>query len=503
MFIRFEDAVTFDHLVKCYKHCRKGKSKRLNVVIYHINYLWFLLRLFSELVAGKYVIKDLYSFIIYEPKKRAITANQFEDKIVQRLICEYVLRPVLQNRLIYDNYASQPDKGTHLALHRLQKFMRCYAKDVNWDLSKGGVLVCDITKFFYTIDRNVCYEQVKALPIDKKLKKLIRDQIWACGPEYNEYTDDPDRGLCIGFQTSQWLAVYYLDGLDHLIKEELHIKYYGRYMDDFYLIHEDVEYLEYCYVRINQYITGVLHLTLNKKSHIHPISQGVCFLGYHCTYNMVTHEVETVVRSKSIKRMLKRAKKHKNLIALGKIKESDADMALNSWHAYAVHGNSEKAINAYNMAREMIHPHAYELAAYEWMQMNPKNVDPEGFTILKYGEDFRDQHGFQKLIHHVESKEEFDERVGTVYIHENKYMRAWRKHQARILDTKIAVRDAAEELECPAELSMKPKKKKKNKTKKKDKWKNLDIYRDKDGFIQLKRTTETQSALASLLLGKE
>lgn len=46
------------------------------------------------------------------------------------------------------------------------------------------------------------------------------------------YIDDNANGVPLGFYTSQWLANWYLESLDHFIKETLHIKYYVRYMDD-------------------------------------------------------------------------------------------------------------------------------------------------------------------------------------------------------------------------------------------------------------------------------
>lgn len=483
LLIKYEDVVTYDHLVKSYFHCRKGKSFRLSTIVYHLNYQIRLLILKEELDNGTYVIKDLYSFVIYEPKKRNITANQFEDKIVQRLICEYVLRPAIQPKLIYDNYASQPKKGTHLALHRLQKFMISYVKTVEWT-NRGWVLVCDIKKFFYTIDRTICYSQVCELPIDDKLKSLIYDQIFACGTDFNEYTDDPNKGLCIGFQTSQWLAVYYMNGLDHMIKEELHIKYYGRYMDDFYLIHEDREYLEYCYKRINEYVTKVLNLELNKKSHIHPFYQGICFLGYHCNYNPATHKVETEIRSKSIKRMLKRTLKHKNLIEMGVIKTHNADSALQAWHAYAEHGNYNKALNAYDMARNILHPYDYEWHVIDHTQRSPNMVDPDGFIILKYKKKFKDHEGFQRMIPHIETMEECNARLGIVVKEDPPKLKSWKKRKAKVDNTERLLRDSAVGLVYPDNL-----KKKKN-HKKKDEWKELNKYRDKDGFIQLKRKNE-------------
>ena len=42
----------------------------------------------------------------------------------------------------------------------------------------------------------------------------------------------------IGTMTSQILAIFYLNDFDHYIKEELKIKYYVRYQDDFLLFHE-------------------------------------------------------------------------------------------------------------------------------------------------------------------------------------------------------------------------------------------------------------------------
>ena len=45
-------------------------------------------------------------------------------------------------------------------------------------------------------------------------------------PRYNYH-----KGLAIGNVTSQILAIFYLNRIDHLIKEKLGCKYYIRYMD--------------------------------------------------------------------------------------------------------------------------------------------------------------------------------------------------------------------------------------------------------------------------------
>lgn len=405
--IKLEDICTFDNLVKSYMHCRKGKRFRQATVFYHMNYLQNLSKLQKDLLNGKYKPKGLYSFIIYEPKKRYITANHFEDKIVHRLLCKYALEPTIQPKLIFDNYASQPKKGTHLALHRLQHFMRSFVKENNWS-DEGGALICDIKKFFYMIDQDICLDLLKQLSLDDKIQKVLEIQIRTYNTLYNEYTDEPNKGLCIGFQTSQWSAVYYLNDLDHYIKETLKIKYYGRYMDDFYLIHKDIEYLKYCREKIEKFLSEKLKLSLNKKTHIHPFKQGICFLGYHCTYNKQTHQIETGVRSKSIYRMKKRVKKHRDLIAINSIKLEDAISSLESWKAYAMHSDTTKAEYAYYKAFGQLTNSAYRNHYFYNVEMtNPHKVDKDGFYILEYLNDFRDEHGFLKLVKCIETMHDY------------------------------------------------------------------------------------------------
>ena len=64
--------------------------------------------------------------------------------------------------------------------------------------------------------------------------------------------------------TSQILAIFYLNDLDHFIKEQLKIKYYIRYQDDFLLFHPSKEYLRYCLQEIEKFLKNE-KLTLNKK----------------------------------------------------------------------------------------------------------------------------------------------------------------------------------------------------------------------------------------------
>lgn len=403
----FDDVFTMDNIIKSYYQARSGKSMREKVVFYHMDLMSNLKNLKDRLANGTYKTGQLTRFKVYEPKEREVIANMFEDKIIQDVLAKKVLQPLIASKLIYDNYASQPKKGTHKALQRLQRYTRIFAKSMNWK-ADGWVLVCDLSKFFYNIDQDLCWKLVDNLPIDDLLKYYLHMQITTCTPDINPYTDLSGRGLCIGFQTSQWLAVYYLDKLDHFIKEKLGIKCYGRYMDDFYLIHEDKEYLEYCKREIDKFCRELLHMELNKKTHIHPFRQGICFLGYRVTYDESTHDTVTVIRRKSVNKMLKRVKRHVNLIKLGLMTRETAMMSLDSWYAYAKHGADDKADNAYAKACKMINGDHDIMEEHKKQKDNWRNIDPNEYFILHTNKDtvLRDIDGYAVLLKKKTTKRE-------------------------------------------------------------------------------------------------
>lgn len=406
LYITFEDVFTLDNMIISYRRVRRGKTMRRRTVWYQMAHPQRLLKLMNKLRNDKYQIGKLSRFRVYEPKEREVVANQFEDKIVQDVLSKQVLCPIFMPTLVHDNYASQPGKGSHMALARLERFMRIHAKSVGWT-DDGWVLMGDIRKFFYMINHDIYWKMVQELPIDNRLKGLLKDQIDICTKDINPYTDKDGKGLCIGFETSQWSAVYYLNKFDHFIKEELGIKCYGRYMDDFYIIHKDRKYLEWCLEKIREFLKENLDMELNKKTYIHPFKQGICFLGYHVYYDPGTHKTRTEIRKKSINTMLKRAKKQYMMIHNGDLDTETAGQSLQSWHAYAVHGETEKVKNAYDKARSMIHIDCedweddYHRLCDDW-----DNLDTEDFFRLRPKDNgvIRDVDGFAILMPQKKSK---------------------------------------------------------------------------------------------------
>lgn len=328
----FARLADFNSLYHAYLLARRGKRWKYAVVRYEIDQLENLMFLHFVLTSKQYRLSPYNCFMVYEPKERLIMYNSFRDKIVQHSLCDNVLEPTLAPMFIYDNYASQKGKGTHFGLDRLSYFMgRYYRQHGSAD---GWVLKCDIAKYFYRIDHGV---------LKKQLRKLIKDRdvLWLL---YMIIDSTPNPGIPIGNHTSQWFAILYLSGMDHFIKERLGIKFYGRYMDDFYLIHEDKEYLQYCLQEIRK-IVGDLGLELNHKTAIFPLSQGIDFLGFR-TYLTDTGKVVRKIRSESKNRIRRKLKKFRGLLDEGKVDFETVLASYNSWTGHAAHGNS------YHLIRE-------------------------------------------------------------------------------------------------------------------------------------------------------
>lgn len=202
-------------------------------------------------------------FTIYEPKKRDIVSLNLQDKIINHLISTYILIPALTPCLIDSNVASRKGYGTRRGLELAYNYHRiCKLKYQNY-----YILKCDISKFFQSIDHDI---------LKKKLKRRINDKD-ALDIVF-KIIDADSTGLSIGTMSSQTFAIFYLNDLDHYIKEVLKIKYYVRYQDDFLLFHESKQYLQYCLEKITEFLEHE-HLHLNKKTRIYSNNDNFLFLG--------------------------------------------------------------------------------------------------------------------------------------------------------------------------------------------------------------------------------
>lgn len=328
----FEKVTDFENLYRAYRKTKCGKGYRKSSARFEVQALSGIHKLKQQLETKEYTVAGYNSFYIYEPKQRLIEASAFKDKVVQHSLCDNVLLPELSKVFIRNNFAGQIGKGTLFGLNTLKDDMQSFYNEYGMG---GYILKADVTKFFYTIDHSILKQIVRQYFTDA-------DLLWLCDLIIDS-TDE--KGLPLGNQTSQVFALLYLNGLDHYITETLNIKYYGRYMDDFYLIHHDKDYLKYCLQEINKIIDS-LNLSLNGKTQIMPFKQGIKFLGFH-TY-IKDGQIVCKIRNENKRNAYRKYKKMARLVVSGKLDRKKFDECYQSWKAHANFGDCQGVVNNLN-----------------------------------------------------------------------------------------------------------------------------------------------------------
>lgn len=303
---------------------------------------------------GKYNI-----FLIEEPKIRVIMSQNIIDKLANHLVAQYFLIDILEKDLIEENIATRKNKGTKYGIDLTKKYLNQIKKDT----SDIYFLKFDISKYFYSIDQCILKELINKKIKDKDALNLLYKIIDSTNQKYvnekitmlknkrkknetnarkiKEIEKIPlyeyDKGLPIGNMTSQILAIYYLNELDHFIKEKLNIKYYIRYMDDGILIHHSKAYLRYCLKEINRIIKKY-KLELNKKTQINRIKNGLDFLGFR--FYLKNNKVVLKVRNSTKKRFKRKSAKYKKMLYNKSISRKEYDQYLSSYMGHLQMGNT-------------------------------------------------------------------------------------------------------------------------------------------------------------------
>ena len=262
----FEEAFSFSNLFQAGQTCCKNVNWKCSTQRYRMNIISNTAKTHVQLMAGTYKSRGFYEFDIYDRGKwRHIRSVHITERAVQRNLCDQVITKVFQPAFIYDNAASIKGKGIDFAMDRLNCHLQRHFRKHGL---KGGILVFDFKDYFGSAQHWTVKNELARRVHDPKTRKLANDFLENFGPV----------GYGLGSQISQNAALMLPNKLDHIIKEELQIKGYGRYMDDGYLIHEDIHYLEYCLERIKE-VCAELGITLNlRKTKIRPITRGIVFL---------------------------------------------------------------------------------------------------------------------------------------------------------------------------------------------------------------------------------
>lgn len=317
----YDRICTIDALYRAYRRARRGKRRKMARFEYQEQLGLSLIR--QELIDETYTPGPLKLFYVYEPKKRDVLAPTVKDKIVLHAVCDEYLYDAITKRFITDNAASQKGKGPVFALDRLKTQLYRYWCKYG---SAGFVLRCDVRHFFASIPHDEIKRLLSGFVEDEKMLRLLYKII------------DCAEGLPLGLQTSQLFALLILDGMDHQIKEKWRVKYYGRYMDDFWLLDPDRERLKTILADIRDHL-GKMGLELNEKTEIFPLRHGIPFLGFH-TYLCDDGHIYRRVNRQKVEQTRRRLKKFAKMYKEGRITARKIAASYQGSRNYISQGNT-------------------------------------------------------------------------------------------------------------------------------------------------------------------
>lgn len=182
-------------------------------------------------------------------KKRVIIVPSCRELIVQHMIVN-VLKSMFLRGIYERAYGSIPKRGAHDGKKAIEKWIRNDPKNCKYCLK------LDIKKYFNSIPHDILKEKLGKELKDKKILNILFAII-----------DVTDKGLPLGFYTSQWISMWYLKDFDHYIKERCYAPHYIRYMDDMVIFAGNKRKLWETYNNIVNYLDK-LGLKLNNRSQL-------------------------------------------------------------------------------------------------------------------------------------------------------------------------------------------------------------------------------------------
>ena len=291
-------------LYESYLMARRGKLNTDDEFKFEANWYENLEQLAEDIMMRRYKPSRSKAFITHEPVIREIFAAPFRDRIVHHFLYA-VVAAWWDKRFIYTSSSCRNGKGTDFGVLELQKAMR--RASLNGQRT-AYVMKGDISGYFMSLRRDLLYEKVlwgleRQFPQKGWLWKLSaylwkevifddptmgvrlagKRSNWDKLPANKSLFNQPEgQGIVIGNLTSQLLSNIMLNEFDWWMKCKLGFRYYGRYVDDFYVVVPEDDYgymLEVMKTVVPAYLEEMgLRLHPNKR-YVQEVHKGCPFLG--------------------------------------------------------------------------------------------------------------------------------------------------------------------------------------------------------------------------------
>lgn len=289
----YEKICSIENLQKALDKASKGKRDKPFVRRILKNRDKYIQDLHDQLMRGEFTPGNNHCKTIIEQacgKVREITVPKFyPDHVIHWAVC-LQLQPIIMRGMSRYCVGSVPGRGGYDGKRAVERMLK--------QGKMRYIMKLDIRKFF----QNISHEKLKEL-----FRRKIKDKkaLWLI----DTIIDAGGDGLPIGYYTSQWFSNFYLEQLDHFIKEELKIKFEIRYVDDIVLadtnkrkLHKALERIVE-FLRVNGFVVSIKGNWQIWKIHSRPLD----FLGYRFYKNKTLLRKRMFYRlSRKIRRVQKK-----------------------------------------------------------------------------------------------------------------------------------------------------------------------------------------------------
>lgn len=354
--ITLENVITVSNYVDALKECRKTVGYKFSVQNYIRHGIHNIAYTVNTIRSGRIpnVRNTEKVYITERGHRRVITPIRIEDRVTQRVLCDFALVPLVEKKMIYDNGASTKGKGTEFSRRRLNQHLENAKR--RWGADNVYALKFDFKSFFASIPHAQCYRVLDELFEDKRLRDLIMGIIESYQKADIQKIEDPvlrskelkslynheKRGICLGSQISQILALIIPNNFDHFIKDKLGLKFYVRHMDDGIILLNDKERLKKIRTLLEREASKY-GLTLNsKKTCIVKLTKGVTFLKVR--YRIAGKRTVKTLHKSGIVRMRRKLKKFTGLVERKRMQAEDVYASIQSWLTHAKAARTYRAV---------------------------------------------------------------------------------------------------------------------------------------------------------------
>jgi len=284
----YENICDIDNIKTAMLESSKGKrgQKRVKKVLDNMD---FYAKKIQRMLQSKTYKPSSYDIKVIQDGANKKTRTIFKPKYYPDQIIHWSLmlqlEPIVMKGMYEYTCGSVPGRGTSFGQKTLRKWLDRDIKNTKYCLK------LDISKFYPSVKNELMKRAFR-----RKIKD--RDCLWLI-----DTIIDSNPGLPIGNYTSQWFSNFFLQGLDHFIKEKLRVKYYLRYVDDLVMLGPNKKKLHAARKEIDSFLTK-LGLRLKGNWQVFKVNcRDIDFLGFRF------YRHKTILRKRNALRIRRRFKK--------------------------------------------------------------------------------------------------------------------------------------------------------------------------------------------------